>query len=174
MIRLLASIRILALCLILPAGLILFPGNAFASTDVVPGAVTAIISNTPGSPVFSFHANATGWSRGTINVSYEMDVAPAKSGPWAYYTSDSAHCTSATSCSTVSYSESCNGAWYRMTAKANGAGGNAENNPSVVIKHVYASIITRTPGNLLRVTPDRAGVTTALVPVGCGYPSTPI
>jgi hypothetical protein len=56
-------------------------------------------------------------------------------------------CTNSTSCSTASgvhglLSGACTGtgAWYKAVGRASGPGGNAENNPSIVIKHVYGTL----------------------------------
>src|SRR5690349_9851182 len=86
--------------LILGVG-VLVPTPALA---VSPGSVTPVFNNTPGISFFDAHANATGWYRGTITVSYTLYDGPSSAGPWAVYYSGSRTCASSTSCSAVSVS----------------------------------------------------------------------
>lgn len=153
--------RLFAAWVLLCCSMLAVPVTASATTAVVPGSVNAILSNTYGSSVFSYHANANGWYRGTINVSYVMYWGDSSSGPWSHYDDDSKTCTQATSCSTVTKTQSCNEGWYKLVASANGAGGAAENNPDTDIAHIHKTII-------VKASADPA------VASSCKYPSRPI
>lgn len=114
---------------------------------VTPGSVTPIINNVPGNASFSVHANATGWSKGTINVSVDLYVGPSSTGPWTHIGGIDNSCANSTSCSTSSgfhgpLSGTCsgNGAWYKAVGHASGPGGAAENNGAKVIKHIYGTL----------------------------------
>ena len=69
---------------------------------VTPGSVTPIINNVPGNASFSVHANATGWARGTIQVSVDLYVGPSQTGPWTHIGGIDNSCANSTSCSTSS------------------------------------------------------------------------
>lgn len=144
--------RIRTIFAALAAAVIILASQATASWAVIPGSVSPIINNTSGSPNFSFHAVAAGWSKGTIKVSYTMYDGPSKTGPWAKYYSDSHTCTSSTSCSTPTTYGVCTNGWYRLVATANGPGGNAENNGAEKIVYIHGTISTVAPEST--VTPD--------------------
>lgn len=110
--------------------------------------MTAVFNNTAGSSYYSVHANATGWSKGTIHVSYNLYVGTSSTGPWSYVGGDSNSCTSSTSCSTATSYGSCTDGWYKLVAEASGPGGTAENTPSVKIKHVHGVISTAVTDSL--------------------------
>ncbi len=123
------------------------PSPAFA---VTPGSVKAHINNTPGNPSFSVSATASGWARGDIDVSVKLFVGPTKTGPWEKISELNNTCQDSTSCSTASgfyglllgtcYDP---GAWYKAVGRASGRGGSAENNPDIVIKHIYGQLQAR-------------------------------
>ena len=113
---------------------------------VTPGSVKAHINNVPGNAAFTVSATASGWSRGTIDVSVSLSVGPTKNGPWEHLTTIDNTCVQSTSCSTASgdfgpISGVCpEGACYKAVGRANGPGGAAENNPSTVIKFVHGTL----------------------------------
>lgn len=129
----LASLTVLTALL----AVVFTPSSASA---VEPGSVTAIINNTAGSAYFSIHANATGWSVGTIHVHYNVYVGASSSGPWTKIGSDSNTCSGSTHCSTSTATGTCSDGWYRLVAHADGKGGTAENDPDMKIKHIRGTI----------------------------------
>ncbi|QGN58776.1 hypothetical protein [Nostocoides sp. HKS02] len=147
---------------------ILTPSAAWA---VNPGSVTPIINTTPGSGSLSFHANAVGWYRGTIAVSYTMYDGPSASGPWSYYYSDSHTCYSSTACSTSTQDGACSNGWYKMVARASGPGGNAENNGASVTKYVWGTLGAVAPQTR---TSSFSWVIPASIAAECRYKTTPI
>jgi hypothetical protein len=127
--------------LILGAG-ILAPAPALA---VTPGSVTPVFNNTPGISTFAFGANATGWYRGTISVSYTLYDGPSSTGPWSTYFSDSRTCVSSTGCNTATGIGTCSNGWYKLVAHASGPGGSAQNNGAYVVHYVHGTISTVAP-----------------------------
>lgn len=120
--------------------------GAVPANAVTPGSVTAVINNTAGNSGWSAHGNTTGWSKGTIDVSFTLYIGASKAGPFTEIDHDSVTCKSTTSCSTVTMSGSCSDGWYKGVATASGPGGTAENSPSTRIVHVYGGTSARANG----------------------------
>jgi hypothetical protein len=104
---------------------------------VIPGSVSAIITSTSGSPDFTTTAQAAGWSpTATITVEYKYFRRPYSTQPWALiYTGERTCGSGVTSCSIPRTYRSYNG-YVKVEARAWGAGGAAENNPSIVTRRV--------------------------------------
>lgn len=155
----------------LMACLLVVLGMQAPAYAVTPGSVTPIINNVPGNASFSVHANATGWSRGTIQVSVDLYVGPTSTGPWTHIGGIDNSCSNSTSCSTSSgfhgpLSGTCsgNGAWYKAVGHASGPGGAAENNGAKVIKHIYGTLPAIVPAGKAGIA---ALAVTAGVPAQC-------
>lgn len=126
--------------------------NASSAADlqVLPGSVSAVLNSTSGSSSFSTGATAAGWSpTASITVEYKYFRRPYATQPWTLiYTGDHTCTGRVTYCSVPSSLRTYNG-YVKVEARAWGAGGAAENNPSVK---------TRTVGNppSLQLTPDKS------------------
>lgn len=106
--------------------------NSATGVQVVPGSVSAVLNSTSGSSSFTTGAVAAGWSpTASITVEYKYFNRPYATQPWRLIDTQSRTCSGGvTSCSVPSSYRTYNG-YAKVEARAWGAGGAAENNPSV-------------------------------------------
>lgn len=97
-----------------------------------PGSVNAIISYTKGNPDFATRAEAAGWPRtAAITVEYDYFERPTTHQKWVKIDHEEHTCPAPTSqCEAPDIHREYWG-WVKVEAEASGAGGDAENNPSV-------------------------------------------